>query len=254
MAETITILGKAYPKVGVAAAAAAVIGFVGYAWWKQGISSDDTVEADLLVPEVPEEPTGVLPFSGTQSGTFREDAGQYRTDQEWYSAAVEKLLFDYGVDGTSTASQALDRYLASQPLTSIQVPMITYVVNSIGPPPSGARTIRQETGSPGGSTKPPPGSPPGAVVDLRASTSRTQMRANWRPPSSGESVQSYRVRFYGGRPGGGTFTVSALTTKATDVKSPASLVPNRAYGVEVTPVGVSGQQGPVSRVTRHTRT
>jgi len=251
MAETVNVAGKQYPRTAVYAAAAAVLGIAGYAWFTRG-GRQSAGEADFLVPEVPEEPTGMLPFSGTQSGTFTEGPVAFRNDQEWYAAAVNTLTLNYGVGDTPTAAAALDRYLASTPLTATQIPMIHYVINTIGPPPSGARTIRQES-APGGGVKPPAGAPPGAVRNLSVSTSRTQMRAVWFVPLTGEAVRSYKVRFYGGRAGGGTFTVREFTTTARDVKSPGNLQPAHSYGVEITPVGVSGQSGPTSRAVTQTK-
>ena len=161
MPETITIAGKTYPKSLTYILAAAGAGVVAYAWWTRSSSATSGEgEAQYLVPE---EPTGVLPFGGTVSGTFSEGPVAYRNDQEWYNDARSKLALDYGVADTATASDALDRYLANRPLTAAQVPMINFVINSIGPPPSGARAVRQETVV----GPPPTGGPSGPSPVLR---------------------------------------------------------------------------------------
>jgi hypothetical protein len=156
MADSITIAGKKFPRAVVYGGGLAVVGIVGYAYLTRSPSTGDDIEAEVLVPE---EPTGTLPFGGTQSGIFTEGPVAYRNDQEWFSDALDKLIYNYGVADTATASDALNRYLTNKALTAAQVPMINYVINSIGPPPSGPRTVKQET-TPGGGVKPPPSAPP----------------------------------------------------------------------------------------------
>lgn len=187
---TVDLAGKPYPKTivwGVLAAAGAILG---YAWFTRNQGVD--VETDYLVPEEV-EPTGTLPFGGTQSGTFTEGPVAFRSDQEWYKEAKDVLLFDYGATDTPTVANVLDRYLAGQTLNATQVPMINFVINSIGPPPSGARPIRQET-----TTTPPtnapgkPATPTGLVLSIMAPN---RVRADWSPVSG---ATSYEVNLIAG--------------------------------------------------------
>ena len=198
MPDVVKLGGRPYPKSLLYVAGAATVGIVGYAWFTRG-SGDPETEAELLVPE---EPTGVLPFGGTVSGTFTEGPVAYRNDREWYTDALSKLLMDYGVGDTATASAALDRYLAGQALTAAQVPMINFVVNSIGPPPSGARNIRAET-----VIGPAPTSAPATPTGLKLTSTASRVGAQWSPVSGDgityqvelvagvdEAVQSNRIR------------------------------------------------------------
>jgi hypothetical protein len=248
MPETINIAGKPYPRNAAIAVGAAAAAFIGYTWFIKGRTPEVETETDFLVPEEV-EPTGVLPFGGTQSGTFTEGPVAFRNDQEWYAEAVDRLLFNYGVAETPVATDALDRYLASRPMTSAQIPMITYVINSIGPPPSGARQIRQETATPGGGTTPPPtATKPGIVTRHGASASRTEIRTNWYPPTSGGGVTSYVVTVYQGVSTGGGVTrrsVWSQTTTSRDVRTGGILRPGSGYDVGVKAVGAGGT-GPES--------
>lgn len=239
MPETVNIAGKSYPKpvvLGVGAAAAVVIG---YAWFTKGRAPATETETDFLVPEEV-EPTGILPFGGTQSGTFTEGPVAFRTEQEWYAEALDRLLFNYGIVDTPTASDALDRYLANRPLTATQIPMINFVINSIGPPPTGARTIRQETAAPGGTTSPPAQiTIPGKVRNHKASTSKTEIRTNWFEPiadSSHSKATRYLVTVYQGVGTSGGVRRQAIwstTTSSREVFTGGRLLPGHGYDVGV---------------------
>lgn len=192
MPETVNLAGKPYPKNAVWVVVAVGGAILGYAWFTKGRTAGVETETDYLVPENV-EPTGVLPFGGTQSGVFTESGGGFRSDQEWYKAALDELLFDYGTADTPTASNALDRYLANQPLSTTQVPMMNFVINSIGPPPSGTRTIRQETGT----TPPPSNAParPGTPAGLKLTATQTRVGADWSPTAG---AAKYRVDLIAG--------------------------------------------------------
>lgn len=244
MPETVNLGGKPYPKSMVLGAVAVAASIAGYAWWTKGRNAGVETTTDYLVPE-DTEPTGTLPFGGTQSGTFTQDSGGYRNEQEWFSAALDKLLLDYGVNDTPTAADALNRYLASQPLTATQVPMITFVINSIGPPPTGSRGIRKES-PPGGSTSPPSSAtPPGKVTSHRVSASRTEIRTNWGPPASGAAPTGYRVTVYQGVSSGRGVVRSAVWSKdvpstTRDVRTGGVLSPNHPYDVGVAAKNAAG--------------
>lgn len=234
MPETVDVAGKPYPKTilyGVLAAAGAI---VGYAWFTRNRGVE--TETDYLVPEEV-EPTGTLPFGGTQSGTFTEGPVAFRSDQEWYTEAKDRLLYDYGETSVAVVANVLDRYLATQPLSAAQVPMITFVINSIGPPPSGARQIRQET-----STTPPPAnapgkpaSPSGLVLSIMAPN---RIRADWAPVSG---ATSYKVQLIAGV---GTVIESTQPT-APSWASRVPLRPRSPYRIRVWAVSASGVQSDV---------
>lgn len=248
MAETITIGGKTYPRNTVWIVLAGGAAVVGYAWFSKNRIPEVETETDYLVPEEV-DPTGILPFGGTQSGTFTEGPVAFRNDQEWYAAALEKLLYDYGTAETPLASDALDRYLASRPLAAAQMPMITFVINSIGPPPSGARPIRQETSTPGGGTTPPPSATvPGKVTNHQVSASRTEIRTNWSPPSSGSTPAHYKVTVYQGVSTSSGIVRKAVwsrTTTTRDIRTGGGLRPGSGYDVGVIAVSAAGA-GPES--------
>lgn len=204
MADTITIAGKPYPKVIVIGGGLAVVGIVGYAYFTRS-SGGPEIEAEVLVPE---EPTGVLPFGGTQSGTFTEGGPvAYRNDQEWFAAAIDELLLDYGVSDTPTASDALQRYLSNTPLTAAQVAMLNFVINTIGPPPSGPRTIKKET-APGGGVSPPPTVPALTAPTITATKSpvkgKPRMRFVWAGVAGATGYDVARGDSVTGKMGGAT--------------------------------------------------
>lgn len=225
----------------VAAAGAAV--FVGWSWFKQGTGggSGEDVEAEFLVPE---EPTGVLPFGGTASGTYTEST-TFRDDRQWYEAALDKITLNYGVTDVMAAANALDRYLASQPLNTLQIPMINFVINTIGPPPSGARTIRQEP-----TTKPPSSAPPAKVAAIRwkaPAISRTSIRWSWEPVSGATYYNVLPRR--GPASGGGNLALRAVGTPSW---AWFQLKPGHAYGITV--VAYNKDRREIARAFRDDRT
>lgn len=144
VSPTFTVAGKTYPKTLIYAVGAGVAGIAGYAWWTRGreeIPPEPAVDTEYPSPITPA-------YTGGASGYFDVTPDKYESDQEWYSDALQKLLYDYGISDTPIASEVLDKYLAQQPLTAEQQKMIAFVINSIGPPPSGTRTIRTETKPP----------------------------------------------------------------------------------------------------------
>jgi len=144
MAETVNVFGKPMPKPLVIGGIFAVVGIVGYAYWTRGASGGGSEETVDPLEGVPDER---IPGAsgGTVSGTFSPNEQKYETEQEWFNDAVEKLVFDYGVSSNTIAGEAVDAYLDQRPLSNEQNKMIAYVLNSIGPPPTGARSIRIET-------------------------------------------------------------------------------------------------------------
>lgn len=189
MAEQITIAGKSFPKPLVIAGGFAVVGIVGYAYWNRamGGSSDEGV----LPPDIEVVPNDQIPGAsgGTVSGTFSPNAQKYETDQEWFNDALEKLVYDFGVSDNAVASDALDRYLKQQPMTDAQARMIAFVINSIGPPPTGARSIRME---------PPKATPPAGPTKIAApsrvtaaSAGKRRARVSW---SAVPGATAYRLR------------------------------------------------------------
>lgn len=226
--------------------AALAAGIVGYAWFtRRSDEGEAETEVDYLVPEEV-EPTGTLPFGGTQSGTFTEGPVAFRNDQEWFGAAVEKLIYDYGVADVTIASDALDRYMDRRPLTKAQVPMVNFVLRSIGPPPSGNRDIRVETTTPGGST-PPPTQAPRRVVFKPASVTRTSILFDWDPVAGATYYNVLPKR--GPASGGGSLALRAV---AASQWAWYGLQPGRAYGVTV--VAYDSSQREIARAFQDART
>lgn len=188
MAETITIAGKSFPKPLVIAGGFAVVGIVGYAYWNRAMGGGS--EEGVLPPDIEVVPNDQIPGAsgGTISGTFSPNAQKYESDQEWFNDALEKLVYDFGVADNQIAGDALDRYLKQMPMTEAQQRMIAYVINSIGPPPTGTRSIR---------TEPPKTTPPGtstiaAPARVTAATAgKRRARVSW---AAVPNAAGYRVR------------------------------------------------------------
>lgn len=125
---------------------AVAAGVVGYAYYQRlsGVSGDFEEEPVGVVDEMGDERIDPR-WTGGSEGTFDQTPTGYQTDQEWFNAAIDLLIYNFGVADTATASDALNRYMSGKGLTTAQVSMIQYVVNSLGPPPSGAKPIKHDT-------------------------------------------------------------------------------------------------------------
>lgn len=249
MAEVITIGKQKIPKNIALAGGAATLGIVAYAYWSRGLGGTTSEDEELVEDQFGDER---IPVTVDSSAVQVDTRTGFKTDSEWYNAALEALTLNYGVESTSAAANALNDYLGNRAVTSLEANWLNYVINSIGPPPSGSKPVKLET-----STTPTNGqtnrADPGPVRGLTASTSKTQMEAAWSRPNTGGPVKHYNVEFYGGQSGGGSFTTSKHTTTSTRIKSSANLQPNHRYGVRVTPIGTNGRPGKTESITAVTK-
>lgn len=237
--EEINIAGKSFPKPIFYAVGAGAVGFVAYKWWTAGRSGSDNEVVDTTPDVSSLEPSQVPGGSGgTTSGTYDQTPTGYQNDQEWFNDAKDKLIYDYGVSDIATASETLNRYLNQQPLTPEQHKQIAYVINSIGPPPTGSRNVREETPK----TQPAGLSAPG---NFRAiAISRTSITVAW---NSVPGADHYRLTRQGGGRG--------VLVKGTSHTSP-SLKPNTRYLFIVRAANGSGSAevgGPSSQLTVTTK-
>lgn len=241
--QTITIPGvkKPVPKALVYAGAAATIGIVGYAYFTKssGAASDgqDTAATlDLGDERIP--PTTLDTYD-----VKVDNRVGYKTDQEWYAAALDLLINNYGVGDTATASKTLDSFVRNQAVTQTQADMLHYVVNTIGYPPSGQLTIKLTT------TTPPTGSTttratPGNVGGLKLSASATEVRADWtKAPNAG----TYRIDLTAG-----TRVIREDRVTGTSWKSGGGLTPGKPYRITVWGISNQNVNGPKSSGTVHT--
>lgn len=190
MAETVNIFGQKVPRNVVIVTGAVGAGVVGWAWFTR--NRDDTDLGEEVT--FSSEDTGFIPGAsgGTQSGIIDVTPDIFENDSEWFNAAVEKLQLEFGVDDIGLVSDALTRYLANERLKANQVPMINFVINSMGPPPSGKRPIRQETSI----TPPPKPKPdtPGAIPTIRWQTGRPRTLISWDAASNAKTYQVQAIR------------------------------------------------------------
>lgn len=235
-----------------------VVGVVGYMYWKQrNAPVADTFGTGVepgpgLIENTPQfGSSGPAGLYGQQPDDNMDPRpGHFLTNSEWFQYAVDYLASRMGI-AEGDAGTALSKYLDRKQLTTVEIGHVQKAVAAAGPPPqNGPFSILPVTGT----TNPPPTgtSAPGPVRNLMASTSRTQMLARWNHPNTGARATKFRVEFYGGKPGGGTFTVSAYTTTRTDQKSSPNLKPAHSYGVRVAAIGADGKQGPWQSVVRTT--
>jgi hypothetical protein len=222
---------------------------VGYKYWKaRNAPADDTFGTGVepgpgLIENTPgymsSGPAGL--YGSPDSGERTPGPGDFRNNSEWFQYAVDYLASRLGVAETA-GGPALSKYLDRKQLTSTEISYVQQAVAAAGQPPvGGPYSVLPVSGT----TNPPTATtPPGRVTNLSVSASRTQIMAKWNHPTSGARAIRFRVEFYGGRPGGGTFVVSGYTTTSTTQKSAGNLKPNHDYGVRVAAIGTDGQIGP----------
>jgi hypothetical protein len=135
--------------------------------------------------------------SGTSGGTGTV-GGSYADNNTWGVAAINYLV-GLGIDPT-TANEAIESFLASQPLTSVQQADVNLAIEGLGAPPQ----------------------PPGPVGNTPAPTT-TPPPATTPPPTI--------------NPGGPVTTPATPTTPTTPAAPPAPKVPATVTGLKATSTG-----------------
>lgn len=243
MAETITIGGKKLPKTLVFAGAAATVGIVGYAYMTNSGGGDEEAIDPGLVDTMGDEripPTTV----DTYDVNVDNSNAVYKTDSEWYSAGIELLVNNFGVADTPTAAAALNAFLQSKDLTAAQVPMVQYVVNTIGHPPSGQKAIRQGTATPTTPAQNTRGKP-GPITGLVLSTNAVDINAKW---NNATRAAYYQLQLIAGA----STVLKSVRTTTGYWRLGGGLRPNHQYRITVWPVSANGIPG--DKVTAVART
>lgn len=168
------------------------------------------------------------PITGTgggTSGTYYPNEQKYNSDQAWFNDAKDKLLYDYGLSDVGAVSDALNKYLNNKEVSAEEAKWINFVVNSIGPPPSGTRQVKIGSSSPASTQL---AAPTGLA---KVGSYPNQVVLKWNAVTG---ATGYEVR----RDGGGT-----AARKTTSHTSP-NLKPSTTYTFRVRAKGSAGQYGP----------
>lgn len=172
-------------------------------------------------------------------------AGGFATDQAWATAAVNYLV-GLGIDATE-ASNAVRKYIASQPLTEKEQADVNLAIQGIGAPP----TVHVTTPAPpGGGPGPGPG-PGGGGGSSKPSHAPTGVTASKVTTSSAridwgrlENATSYRVRVWTGNQ-------TLDKTSKDNHEAFSGLKPGTRYNVHVAGASSAGQ-GPWSETVNFT--
>lgn len=123
-------------------------------------SAADAALANSLVPDT----SG---GNASTQATAQPTPSTPTTNTAWLNAAVNALIAQH-LDPV-TAENALNKYLAGQPLTATEHTMVSTAIAAIGPPPEGAPVSGTV---PTATTTPPPSTPPpsGTLTPLPAGT------------------------------------------------------------------------------------
>ena len=147
----------------VYAAAALVLGIVGYAWYARNRGGGgETVAIDPTtgLPLVPDD--GVYDNPDPRQSVIDSTGGGIKTNQEWMAAVVEKLG-NLGYE-SNYVSLVMTKYLAGQKVTAEEALLVRQAWTWVGYPPDGPRTIN--TGGTGDPTPDPDPDPPAGGTKL----------------------------------------------------------------------------------------
>jgi len=238
-------------------AAAAILGYVGYAWWRS--RSDSIGEGEAVATQPADEfgddfsseaggPTSGPATSGSGGG-FQLVAPDGEippsSNAEWTARAIS-ALGDIGYEPSAVAS-AIGKYLARKGLTQAEAELINVARARLGPPPIGdfPVTMVEPTPTPPVVTPPvtkPRVTPPKAPTGVRVvSATRNTITLRWNGVSGATMYQTHmdgRAGYV--RRSGATITI-------------VSLRPGRRYVFRVRAVnsaGVGPVAPPVVGVTR----
>lgn len=241
MAETITVLGKQYPKSWLYVFGALGVGIVGYAWFTKSTTDDEFVEEDLLLDSYGDE--RIPPTTIDSSQVQVDTRAGFKTDQEWFNAALEKLIYEYGNVDVPMASDTLTKYLNKEELTAEQIRMVNFVINSLGPPPvAGRLPLRQ---------KPPSTTPPGPTPSTQRPKPPTNVKVSY--PGRGPNItitwtaSSGATRYFIQRDGGPEGRQPKVNIGNTTVHKTVARVkpPGHYYGWHIWAGNAVGESTPV---------
>lgn len=207
---------------------AAIVGFVGYAWWTRARSSPaeaaDFTEEDI--PQGREPPPTVV---GSEDFTSDEANAIINTNAEWYTAAVDYLSSTGGYD-FMFVTIALGKFLARRELTEAEANLVQAAKGAVGEPPQGGPwpIIR--------GTAPGPSTPNNklATPSLRysaGSLANTNYALAWTKVTG---AAYYIVKRTAG-PGAPTSLAVIGTTRRTPALHPGSSYAYRVQAFSVTP-------------------
>jgi hypothetical protein len=241
MAETMNLpaIGKVKTTY-VYAGGALVVGIVGYAWWTRGMAeSAEGAEEDIYGEGYdafgnPLQPGSTPEYRGptvNDSNIDVDDRVGFKTNEEWYLAALDTLRDRFGVLDAVVAASALNKFLDRKPLSATERPMIQFVVNSLGPPPvDGPFSILSEG--------PPPATVPLTAPSVTVSNQAGDAKLSWSAVTGGVA---YEVRLRGLE----WVNRGSSTTFLVDMPSGAK----GAYTFDVRAVDSAGKQGPAGSAT-----
>lgn len=165
------------------AAWAGVLGVAGYYIYRTRKGSGGTAAAGVGDGSGTVAATGSGSYTPTGSGTGSggtgsgtSGTGTFADNQAWSTAAISYLV-GLGYEGVMV-NQAVQKYLASLPLTSAQQGMVNLAILKVGAPPE---LVAPSQDDPGGTTNPKPGIP-AAVTGLKATViDAHNVQLNWNP-------------------------------------------------------------------------
>lgn len=235
-------LGKQVGPLPLGAWIGVVAGGLGIAWYVNknagGGSTTPQEEAPIL---------GAEPGVGTGGGQFIYDPPQtgpstssgYETNDQWARAAILFLLSEG--KNPNTATLAISRYIAEQPLNAEENALVGLAIGKLGPPPF---LPVNPPDQPPPTTNPPPTNPPPATPALTAP-------ANLRTWGNGPSVLTVPLKwdkvtgaaYYRVYRKGVAFNIGASTDTQTQI---GGLRPATSYTFHVRAVDKNGKLGPSS--------
>lgn len=243
MAATVTLPGVGrVPRTYLYMGGAAVLGIGAYAWITRGRDTggeqappDENVLGYDAFGNPLAEPGGaadyVPPTTTDPTGTYTSDSTQVTTNAAWTQAATEYLL-SLGYNPVSVSS-ALGKFLARQPLGSVEQDITRAALASQGEPPQGSPwVIIPEQGA---------AVAVGAVSNLhQTAATSTSVTLGW---GAATNATSYRVS----RSGGGVATHTGTTHTSSN------LTPGTSYTFQVQGRSSAGNLGPAATVVAQTQ-
>ena len=181
--------------------------------------------------------------TGSGSSTSGSTGNTYSDNNAWGRAAIN-LLVGFGVDPT-TANQAIQLYLSSQPLTSAQQADVNEAIQSLGPPPDlpGPTSTNPTPVTTTTTTTPPPSGGTTTPPPVTTTTTPPPVTTTTTPPPSGGTTKTVPP------PSGGTtktvpvptnFVVSNKTNHSVNVTW-KRVTGATSYHLAIAPMGSSSR-------------